>query len=287
MSFKLCMGQGSTNASPRFGSNGTQYVNTAGVQDIKLGGFIFEPYNDGQYIVKTTWYRAFDVPGFAASTMMWNPAYNQYMPVVNPATDLKNTGDMNGAALSVMVDGLTDDGYFADVKVFGSLAWSKSNVGVANNRTFTGGGPFNGQTLPVKSMLGSSKNESGNSYWVGTYLPVFGGTLGLEYNHGSKYWKPFTQGEDTMIGSKIAARGNAIEINYTYQLTDALSAQARYVAIDYDYTGSEGFYGDAGYAMKISDIKARAKAGDPTAQQMAGTIVDKSQDLRFYLRYRF
>ncbi len=34
------------------------------LNDIKLGGFIFEPYNDGQYIVKATWYRAFDLPDF-------------------------------------------------------------------------------------------------------------------------------------------------------------------------------------------------------------------------------
>ena len=34
---------------------------------------------------------------------------------------------MEGAAISVLVDGLTDDGYAADVKLFGSFAWTKSN----------------------------------------------------------------------------------------------------------------------------------------------------------------
>ncbi|MDM5272452.1 DUF3373 family protein [Sulfurovum sp. zt1-1] len=287
MSFKLCMGQGSTNAAPLFSRmDGAAYANDdAALDDVALAGFIFEPYNDGQYIVKTTAYKAFDVPGFAAGTMVWNPTYMTYMP--DPSSmSFVNTGDMLGAAISGLIDGITDDGYFSGVKVFGSFAWSKSEPGVGNDRYFDGG-PYDGMTIPVESMLGSMDKESGTSYWFGTYLPVLDGKLGLEYNHGSKYWKPFTQGEDTMIGSKLAARGDAYEVNYTYQLTEALSAQLRYVAIDYDYTGSAGFYGDGGYSMKIDDLKAAAAMGDPTAQAMVPGIVDKAQDIRFYIRYRY
>lgn len=32
------------------------------------------------------------------------------------------------------------------------------------------------------------------------------GKIGLEYNKGSKYWRSMTYGEDTMVGSKLAAR---------------------------------------------------------------------------------
>ena len=40
------------------------YVQDAADLDpITLAGFIFEPYNDGQYIVKTTYYKAIDLPG--------------------------------------------------------------------------------------------------------------------------------------------------------------------------------------------------------------------------------
>jgi hypothetical protein len=64
-----------------------------------------------------------------------------------------------------------------------------------------------------------------------------------------------------MIGSKIAARGDAWEANYTYQINDALSAQVRYVNIDYDYTGSQGFFGgSSGAANSIDDIKDGAAA---------------------------
>jgi len=331
MSFKLCMGRGSSNATPLF-ADATPYAENDGLDSIDLAGFIFEPYNDGQFIVKTTWYKAFDLPGQEVSPTYTNAdgdvvemdATNSE-GATNVAMDpsgFKQYGDVQGAAISVLVDGLTEDGYFSDAKVFGSFAWTKTE-------------PYAGS-----EMLGSDESETGTSYWVGAYLPVGEGseygTVGLEYNHGSQYWRPFTYAEDTMIGSKIAARGDAYEVNYTYQLTDALSLQARYVGIDYDYAGSQGFFGNySGTATSIDDLKAGAAGWDqmsgdanPTdlmaiggvayqlsqmdgqpigydpganpddpymaeAGKMAGAaqflpnIVEAAQDFRFYLRYRF
>ncbi|BAF71004.1 DUF3373 family protein [Sulfurovum sp. NBC37-1] len=295
MSFKVCLGYGATNAEPLF-TGPTPYADTENnLDDIKLGGFIFEPYNDGQFIVKATWFKAWDLPG-------------QQSPM-NPEFDgnFHQFGDMQGAALSVLVDGLTEDGYFADAKVFGSFAWSKSM-------------PFAGQM-----MMGSPDDETGTSWWIGANLPVGEGaeygTFGAEYNHGSQYWRPFTYAEDTMIGSKVAARGDAWEAYYTYQINDALSLQARYTDISYDYTGSNGFFGNySGASIKIDDIKAgaagfdqMAAAGviqhqDPAgiigdlmgagltqaqaqgmlmAKGMSSQVVEKAQDFRIYLRYRF
>jgi len=277
MSFKICMGRGSTNATPLF-SDAAPYAENDGLENIDLAGFIFEPYNDGQFIVKTNWFKAFDLPGMEVDMSTGEPlGFKQY-------------GDMQGAAISVLVDGLTEDGYLADAKVFGSFAWTKTS-------------PDAGE-----AMLGSAESETGTSYWFGAYLPVGEGseygTVGLEYNHGSQYWRPFTYAEDTMIGSKIAARGDAFEANYTYQINDALSAQIRYVKIDYDYAGSQGFFGNtSGNAMSIDDIKANAAWGksylagggdDPETVAMAyGAIgmekntVEAAEDFRFYLRYRF
>jgi len=294
MSFKICMGQGSTNAEPLF-ATATPYANDDDqLNDIKLAGFIFEPYNDGQIITKITWYRAFDLPGMAMDMQTGQPlGFKQY-------------GDMDGAAFSVLIDGITEDGYFSDAKIFGSYAWSKTDPSTP------------------EGMLGSTESETGTSYWVGAQLPVTeDGKFGLEYNHGSQYWRPFTYAEDTMIGSKLAARGDAWEAYFTYQLTDALSAQIRYTNIDYDYTGSNGFFGNTtGAAMKIDDVKNGAAmwrqlggTEDPAsgatvvgnlmasgmsqaqaaaaAQQMGmaaaflPNIVESAQDLRFYIRYRF
>jgi len=294
MSFKVCMGRGASAATPLF-DDSTSYSDNKSLDNIDLAGFIFEPYNDGQYIVKATWYRAWNLPGMAMDM------------TTGESLGFRKYGDMDGAALSVLVDGLTeDDGILSETKVFGSFAWT--------------------QTSPdaFKQMLGKSDSKSGTSYWIGTQIPVIeDGVLGIEFNHGSKYWRPFTYAEDTMIGSKIAARGDAWEAYFNYDLTEALSAQIRYTGINYDYTGSQGFFGNtSGASMKITDVKEGAASWaalggtrDPASGQtvvgnlmgqgmsqdaammaandmgMAAaflpSVVDKAQDFRFYLRYRF
>ena len=321
MSVKLCVGKGSTNAQPLF-ATATPYADGdfSGVDEVTLGGFIVEPYNDGQFVTKAMFYRAWDVPGqdpVMGGTVL-DPTNMNPSLSLTPG-DFYNTGNMDGAVFSVLVDGLTEEGYFADAKVFGSFGWSKSS-------------PDAGQM-----MLGSADSESGTSYWFGAYLPVTDGegedygTVGLEYNHGSEYWRPFTYAEDTMIGSKLATRGDAWEASYTYQINEALSMQVRYTDITYDYTGSNGFFGNySGGTNKISDIKAGAAGftalggtigvnadgiaeaqnigvvtgnliaqgmDQATAQATAGgmagaalfapSVVEAAQDFRFYLRYRF
>ena len=261
LTFKLCMGQGSTNAKPMFETttpyaSGENYV-AKNIEDIQLAGFIIEPYNDGQIHTKFNWFKAYDMPDLV-DAMDSTKGMDQY-------------GDLDGGAFSVLVDGLTDEGYLADAKVFASFAWSTTRPDAG------------------KAMLGSTEDETGTSWWVGTQLPVLDeGKLGVEFNHGSKYWRSFTYAEDTMVGSKLAARGDAFDIYYTYQLTEALSAQVRYTKIDYDYTGSNGFFGNStGTPIKIEDIKAGAAAGDPMSQAMLPYIVESASDFRFYIRYRY
>jgi len=130
-----------------------------------------------------------------------------------------------------------------------------------------------------QGMLGSADSETGTSFWFGGQTALLGGRFGLEYNHGSKYWRSFTYAEDTVAGSKLAVRGDAYETYYTKEIMDGLSFQVRYTLMDYDYTGSQGFFGNTtGAAMKIEDAKN---------SPMAKYIVDKAQDIRVYLRYKF
>ncbi len=319
MSFKICMGRGSTNATPLF-ADGTPYAENNGLTDVDLAGFIFEPYNDGQFIVKTTAYRAFDLPGYDPQSVF---AIIDADDSTNPV--FSQVGDMDGAAISVLVDGLADDGYLADAKVFGSFAWSKTrpdaDAQMLGMPMMTSQGLMNFGAEPGES-------KTGTSYWFGAQLPVTEkGKFGVEYNHGSQYWRPFTYAEDTMIGSKLAARGDAFETYFTYQLTDALSAQVRYTKIDYDYTGSNAFFASGGTPIKISDLKngefGQAAAGWDQMSQAAGetldpndatdvatvatmlggnqaqaagmaqaksfmsNVIESAQDVRFYLRYRF
>jgi len=312
MSFKVCMGRGATSATPLF-ETATTYADDT-LENIDMAGFIFEPYNDGQFIVKSTWFKAFDLPGMdpVVDTTKLGAGIMSMSP-----SEFRQYGDIQGAAISVLVDGLADDGFLSDTKLFGSFAWSKTEPDSGMTDQF--GNPI--------GMLGSADSETGTSYWVGAQVPVTEkGAFGVEFNHGSQYWRPFTYAEDTMIGSKLAARGDAWEAYFNYDITDALSAQIRYTKIDYDYTGSNGFFGNySGGSNKISDIKAGAESfyalggtinsdGDAdmnavvanlmaggmsmadaqaAAGQMAGaalfapSIVEAAQDFRFYLRYRF
>ncbi len=304
MSFKICLGQGSTNAEPMFSTQTPYAENDAELEAIKLAGFIFVPYDDGQYKILTTYYRAYDLPGYDMTTVaeMTTGADMNGDGIVGGG--MGQFGDIDGMAISMLVSGLAEDGYLADVKVFASYAQSITR-------------PNTGMT-----MLGSTEDETGSSYWAGAYLPVGDGTLGVEYNHGDEYWRPFTYAEDTLVGSKIAARGDAFEINYTYQINKALSLQARYVNIDYEYTGSNGFFGAEGTPMKIDDLKAGAAqwaqlggtADAASAQTVVANlmgsgmtqdqavaaatqmgmaasflpnVVESAQDFRFYIRYRF
>ena len=287
MSFKLCAGQGATNATPMLGSlGGTAYANDdSSMEDIKLGGFIFEPYNDGQYIVKTTAFRAFDMPGFDSA--------NMGAALMGGYPTMTQVGDLDGAAISVLVDGLAEDGYFADVKVFGSVAWSKTRPDAGSQ--MLGMDPsVLGMSLPI---IGADYGEeqTGSSYWLGVNAPVTVGdenygVVGLEFNHGDEYWRPVNYAEDTMIGSKLAARGDAWEAYYTYQISEALSAQFRYTSIDYDYAGSNAFFASGGTPIKIDTLKAMATMGGEAgalANMMLPNVVESAQDARFYIRYRF
>jgi len=252
MSFKICAGQGGTNAQARFSSD-TSYAgdNSTSMDDIRLAGFIFVPYDNGQIKVKTNVFKAFNLPGM-------NMGEEGLLP------GLATKGEQVGGAISVMIDGLSEDSEFLeDTKIFASYAFSET------------------QPNAGERMLGSADNEKGDSYWIGAQMPVsyLGGKFGIEYNHGSQYWRSFTYAEDTMIGSKLAVRGDAIEAYYTQTLTKSLDAQIRYTKIDYDYSGSNAFFGDDGTPMKISNI--------PANSPMAGQIVDEAQDIRAYIRYRF
>ena len=255
MSFKICLGRGLTNARGWANSTGMNYTEDDSTLDTAdLMGFIFVPYNDGQYSVKANWYRGFSLPGM---TVAGTPA--------DPTDDYMITqGNMDGAAISMLADGIGDEinDFLDETKIFVSFAGTKSN-------------PDNG-----KYMQGSADSETGYSYWIGTQMPnLTGGKFGLEYNHGSKYWRPFTYGEDTMIGSKIAVRGSAYEAYWSQPLvkkgsSDVFSMQVRYTYLDYDYTGSNGFFGDYSAPMAIDN-------------PMAANAVKTAQDIRVYFRYRY
>ena len=254
MYFKLCLGRGLTNAKSRFDNTGLDYTKDgSSLDNMDLAGLIFQAYDDGQYSIMANYYRGFNVVGNDITGQNGGTAI---LPVMT------TYGEMDGAVISGKIEGIGDEinDFLDETILFASFAWT--------------------QTKPnaTQRMLGSSDKKSGTSFWLGAQMPnLTGGKFGIEYNHGSKYWRPFTFGEDTMIGSKMATRGNAYETYWTQPLIQkAFSMQVRYTYIDYEYSGSNAFFGDGGAPMNMSD--AVAAGNDP---------IDIAQDLRVYFRYRY
>lgn len=286
MYFKLCLGRGLTNATgwaseatqavgaPVGGSSLPNYVeDDSNLDNVDMAGLIFQPYDDGQYAVVTKYYRGYNVPGMYLSDMDFGTGARTYT--------MQSAGDMDGAAISFKMDGVGDEinDFLDETILFASLAWSKSRTSdVSISRTANAQMALSMMGMDANSMMGSDEDKSGTSIWIGAQMPnLTGGKFGLEYNHGSKYWRPFTYGEDTMIGSKLAARGDAYEAYWTQPIIDdVFSMQVRYTYIEYDYTGSNGFFGDGGAPFSMSE--AVALGMDP---------VETAQDIRVYFRYRY
>jgi len=68
-------------------------------------------------------------------------------------------------------------------------------------------------------------------------------TLGVEYNHGSKYWFAATQGAEDMY-NKLATRGDVGELYAIWKLNRYLFTKAGYMYTQEDYTGSGWHFGE-------------------------------------------
>jgi hypothetical protein len=262
MSLKFCLGRGMSNVKTRYNGivqqqDGTfkvapaaDYTKVDGFDNTDLVGILFKPYDDGQYSVHTVWFKAFNLPGLVEDVPAGSAGEYSF----------QQTGDMTGGAASFIADGIGDgiSDMLDDTVAFASFAYSKTD--------------------PKDSMLGHTTSKIGTSVYLGANWPcqlIDDARVGIEYNHGTKYWRSFTYGEDTLAGSKLAARGDAYEMWFNKDLIGKkLTAQIRYTYIDYRFTGSNGFFGDAGAPTDIS------AENTPNA-------IDIAQDVRAYIRYRY
>lgn len=253
MWIKFCGGRGLTNAKLRFSSDGLDYTKDANTtKDVDMLGFIFTPYDDGQYKVAMNYAKA------------WNLIGNQDRDsngVADSNGKFYDFGDIHYFTTMFKVDGIGNEiNEFLDNSIFfASYAMSRTSPKAGD------------------MMLGSTDAQTGHSYWLGINTPdgfSHDGRFGLEWNKGSKYWRAMTYGEDTMIGSKLAARGTAWEVYYNKPLTKALTSSIRFTKIDYDYTGSNGFFGDLGAPMS-------------TGSAQAANAVKEAQNLTAYIKYSF
>lgn len=314
-SFKICLGRGLTNATQRFNFFAPAYSsnqNTVAAygdvashtEDVDMYGFIFVPYDNGQYSVSTNWARADHLIGFTQTDLMnFNYAYQAYTnPYWNTTNNtmansminggaggaealanlmmysphFKDVGSLELATAMFKAEGIGSgiSAFLDDTKFFASYAMSKTHP--------------NGNLSPNDGgMLGSTESKTGHSYWVGINAPcplTADGRWGVEWNKGSKYWRSVTYAEDTMAGSKIAARGTALEAYYIKPLTKALTGSIRATQIKYDYTGSNSFFGADGAPMSMTEALAD---GNHDGLPDGGNPVKEATDVRVAVTYKF
>ena len=171
-----------------------------------------DAYNDGTYQIMYQWAHIFDTKG---------QKYN------DPTTKKAAAGTADLFSVALKIDGIGDgiSDFLDDTTVFISGAYANYNADEGYQ------------------LLGSENggSQDGTSIWVGAIMPDIitdSGRLGIEYNHGSKYWTPMTWAEDTAIGSKIAVRGDAFEAYWNFDLFGVkyLPSQVRYTYAQHDYT---------------------------------------------------
>lgn len=260
--FKICVGRGITNAKPRFSSNGTDYSKDTTLHgDSNMIGLIVVPYDDGQYSFHTNYARATSMIGFTSTELAKG---NPTSPTYGQSMVFQNVGDFSIMTAMAKAEGIGNEinDFLDDTILFASYSRS-----VTDPKNSDGG------------MLGSTDSQTGHSIWIGAQMPSLltdDGRMGIEWNKGSKYWRSMTYAEDTMIGSKIATRGTALEFYWIKPLTKSLTLNTRYTSIKYDYTGSNSFFGADGTPMTMA--QAQANGQNP---------VESASDLRVSVRYKF
>jgi len=233
---KFCFGRGYSSNAGKF--NGSEAYIKGSLPTSDMGGFLLVPYNDDQYSV---WWE---------NIWAWNLS-----GLVDQNNTMKELGGYFGSNIIFKADGIGDgiNDFMDDTKAFVSLAYTKTN-------------PKTGE-----QMLGSKDSKSGYSVWVGADMDGIGDDdrWGVNVVHGSKYYRAMTYGEDTLVGSIAAVRGNAYDFYYIRPLMQHLTVSLRATYLDYHYAGSDAFFG---------------VDGTPT---MTSTSVDNATDIRAYIRYQF
>lgn len=158
-----------------------------------------------------------------------------------------NLGDVDLVTVMAEFTDLYDSGF----DVFGHIAMSRSNP---SGETGT---DINGNEVGLLSDTGDTDRKTGYAYWFGGRytLPLAvmkDPKVGLEYNHGTKYWYSFTQGSND-ITNKLATRGDSIELYYIQPINRYAHLRLGAQFIDYDHTGS-GYY--TGKPYPIGDAEA-------------------------------
>lgn len=252
-SLKLCYGVG---FESDYGNAASLASSQPDVEDVHMYGLIAEVYNDDVTRASFTYAHASDITdGFTGMTVMpfivskdsggtysFSPNTGGYVSRIEPMT---NIGDWDGATLLLRTN-LAEK--LADIDLFLAGSWSHTNPSRVSRNPFY---EIMGQGL--LSSNGDLEEQDGYSIYAGIVFPMpLDARLGIEYNWGSQYWFNFTGAEDSLVASKLAARGQVWEAYYhqpIFKQNFFLTLGLQYY--DYEYIGSGNPLGEP---VKISEL---------------------------------
>jgi hypothetical protein len=261
---RFCYGQGFESEH----GNG-ELFNEINTKDTHLGGFNVDAINNGTHFLQLTLFRAEDVndgfkgliafptqlAGFFAPTMFQDlqkfPTFN-FVTRVQPST---NIGDMNLGGVGYVYEG--DSG----INAFASGGWTQMKPngkagmfgGMGSDAVFQARLNADGtQIILVPARAEEDRDRHGFSVYTGVQVPAPLGKFGVEYNYGSRYWMPFTQAQDDVVGSKLATRGHVGEAYYIFDINPNMFIKVGGIYYDYKYSNSGT---PVGKPQKIEDIQ--------------------------------
>ena len=317
----ICYGQG---FESQFGT-GSYWNPEHSLKDTQLGGVTADLMNDGVNYLQATAFAALNVTnGFSGqlavpSTMLNSIGANDIMAgmqqnilsgdltgATGPGSALITAGQTfqtlasnlgsNGMTLYSRLDPTKNIGNiviggvdfvrqeFNGVNWFVSGGWSRAD---SNGQAGYFGGLLNGATFDSAGnvVATDSKSRNGYSIYAGVQVPAPYGKVGFEYNWGSKYWTPFVQAEDDLIGPKLGTRGQVFDLYYMFDINPHMFIKLDGMYYDYAYTNSNS---PVGPALKISDVKnMNAQQLMANGVLMAMPVIDTAWDANASLTVKF
>ena len=253
---RLCYGVGYESG---FG-NGELVKNPADrLDDVPLLGINWDVWDTDDMFIQLTIARAFDVTdGFNGLVVLpKDPLTGNPIPapVVLRFTPSAQLGDIDLASVIFM-------------RSDGPLDWFVSaNYMTSDPRNVTT--PFGG----LFSDPFETPQEHSGTMWYGGVRYRFNDErtkIGLEFNHGSKYWFNFAAAEDDIIAPKTNTRGDVWEVYLTHRIHDKFIFKVDYIDYSYDYSGSGWFLGTP------KDLGSTPILGFPTydsAKKLAASFI--------------
>jgi hypothetical protein len=196
------------------------------LDDAYFYGLVWDVWDTPSMYVHAIVARAEDITdGFPSSTIMpFDPVTGEELPPVpmryEPSGTIGNI-DLAGFVITRR-DGPLD--YFL------SYGWMETDPTDFYS-------PFGGL---LSDPFQQPESESGDMYYVGARWNFDNNKtkLGLEFNHGSKYWYNFALSEDDILAPKTSTRGDVWEAYLTHRIRDRFIFKLAYQDYQFDYSGS-------------------------------------------------